>query len=103
MYLFGEPGLEKDELAALIHFGSTRRNSPMARVDCAQLNPSRAAELLGSMRPQSWLAKLEGGSLLLNNVHQVWASRPGCLDAVLTSCHTRRHTTGALVVCVQPS
>ena len=76
MYLFGEPGLEKDELAALIHFGSARRNSPMARVDCAQLNPSRAAELLGSMGQQSWLAKLDGGSLLLNNVHQVCSLLP---------------------------
>ena len=87
MYLFGEPGLEKDELAALIHFGSARRNNPMARIDCAQLNPSRAAELLGSMGPQSWLAKLDGGSLLLNNVHQVWISSPGYRGASLSSCH----------------
>ena len=46
----------------------------MARIDCAQLNPSRAEELLGNTGEQSWLAKLDGGSLLLNNVHQVLLS-----------------------------
>ena len=76
MYLFGEPGLEKDELAALIHFGSARRRGPMARVDCAELNPGRAEELLASTGEHSWLAKLDGGSLLLNNVHQVLLPRP---------------------------
>ena len=93
MYLFGEPGLEKDELAALIHFGSAWRSSPMARIDCAQLNPSRAAELLGSTGQQSWLAKLDGGSVLLNNVHQVCSSCPRYLGTTHNS--TCNLTTGA--------
>ena len=71
MYIFGEPGLEKDELAALIHFGSARRRQPMAHIDCAQLNPGRADELLGGPSKQGLLARLAGGTLLLNNAHQV--------------------------------
>ena len=30
--VFGEPGLEKDNIAALIHFGSARRVKPMVQV-----------------------------------------------------------------------
>ena len=71
MYIFGEPGLEKNELAALIHFGSARRRQPMAQIDCAQLNAGRADELLGNTSEEGLLAQLTGGTLLLNNVHQV--------------------------------
>ena len=71
IYIFGEPGLEKDELAALIHFGSARRRQPMARIDCSHLNIGRADDLLGSAGKQGLLAQLDGGTLLLNNVHQV--------------------------------
>ncbi|CAL5226760.1 g9613 [Coccomyxa viridis] len=71
VYIFGEPGLEKDELATLIHFGSARRRQPMAQIDCAQLNVGRADELLGNTSKQGLLAQLDGGTLLLNNVHQV--------------------------------
>jgi transcriptional regulator with AAA-type ATPase domain len=30
--IFGEPGLEKDNIAALLHFGSADRNKPMVKV-----------------------------------------------------------------------
>jgi transcriptional regulator with AAA-type ATPase domain len=30
--VFGEPGLEKDNIAALMHFGSSRRVKPMVQV-----------------------------------------------------------------------
>lgn len=76
VYIFGEPGLEKDELAALIHFGSARRRQPMAQIDCAQLNAGRADELLGNTSKQGLLAQLDGGTLLLNNVHQVCPCSP---------------------------
>ena len=71
VYIFGEPGLEKDELAALIHFGSGRRRQPMAHVDCAQLNVGRSDELLGTEGSPGIVRQLKGGTLLLNNVHQV--------------------------------
>jgi hypothetical protein len=35
--LVGEPGLETDKLAALIHFGSTRTQDLMLRLDGAQM------------------------------------------------------------------
>ena len=35
--LMGEPGLEKDNLAALIHFGSAERRLPLIRLDAALL------------------------------------------------------------------
>jgi len=43
----------------------------MARIDCSQLNVGRADDLLGSAGKQGLLAQLDGGTLLLNNVHQV--------------------------------
>jgi transcriptional regulator with AAA-type ATPase domain len=30
--IFGEPGLQKDNIAALLHFGSPNRNKPMVQV-----------------------------------------------------------------------
>ncbi|MEM1368656.1 MAG: cyclic nucleotide-binding domain-containing protein, partial [Cyanobacteria bacterium P01_H01_bin.15] len=41
--IFGEPGQEKDNLAALIHFGSAQRRLPLIQVDCDKLQ-SNAAE-----------------------------------------------------------
>ncbi|NJN49843.1 MAG: sigma 54-interacting transcriptional regulator, partial [Alkalinema sp. RL_2_19] len=32
--IFGEPGLEKDNVAGLIHFGSPWRKRPLIKVDC---------------------------------------------------------------------
>jgi len=32
--VFGEPGLEKDNIAALLHFGSADRTKPMIQVRC---------------------------------------------------------------------
>lgn len=42
----GEPGLEKDNLAALVHFGSRDRQQLMVRLDGALLRPD-GAELFG--------------------------------------------------------
>ena len=67
--LFGEPGLEKDNLAALIHFGSPLRRQPVIQIDCAKLQTS-GAELFGrSGGKPGLIASLETGTLILNNVH----------------------------------
>ena len=67
--LFGEPGLEKDNLAALIHFGSSSRRQPIIQVDCAKLQTS-GAELFGrSGGKPGLIASLESGTLILNNAH----------------------------------
>ena len=67
--LFGEPGLEKDNLAALIHFGSDRRREPIIKVDCSKLQTS-GADLFGREGGKLGLiAALGTGTLVLNNIH----------------------------------
>ena len=67
--LFGEPGLEKDNLAALIHFGSAYRRQPIIKVDCAKLQTS-GAELFGrSGGKPGLIACLQEGTLVFNNIH----------------------------------
>lgn len=64
--MFGEPGLEKDNLAALVHFGSTARREPIIQVNCSQLQAS-GAELFGRAGGKSGLlAALGRGTLVLN-------------------------------------
>ena len=70
--IFGEPGLEKDNLAALVHYGSRQRRTPMVQVDCSQLQAS-GADLFGrSGGKLGLLAVLGEGTLVLSN--------PGELD-----------------------
>ncbi|NEQ52730.1 MAG: cyclic nucleotide-binding domain-containing protein [Leptolyngbya sp. SIO3F4] len=81
--IFGEPGLEKDNLAALIHFGSAYRKEPMIKVNCKTL---RAIDLFGrgESRPGllDWLGK---GTLLLNNIQDLDADlRPAILKLIKT-------------------
>ncbi len=67
--LFGEPGLEKDNLAALIHFGSPRRREPIIKVDCSKLQTS-GADLFGREGGKPGLiAALQEGTLIFNNIH----------------------------------
>ncbi len=69
--LFGEPGLEKDNLAALIHFGSAYRRQPIIQVDCSKLQTS-GAELFGrSGGKPGLIASLQEGTLVLNNIEQL--------------------------------
>ena len=65
----GEPGLEKDNLAALIHFGSPDRKRLMVRLDGALLSSlermgSKSAEnlvaALGTSKSQPWHRQLYG-------------------------------------------
>lgn len=76
--VFGEPGLEKDNAAALIHFGSSDRKEPMIKVNCNTLQ-ANGAELFGRAPLQQ--AKLGGkpglldwigrGTVLLNNLEDI--------------------------------
>jgi transcriptional regulator with AAA-type ATPase domain/NAD-dependent dihydropyrimidine dehydrogenase PreA subunit len=67
--IFGEPGLNKDNLAALIHFGSTNRRQPMIKVNCETL---QATELFGRSGSKPGLLDWLGqGTLLLNNVQDL--------------------------------
>ncbi|MFZ9278828.1 MAG: 4Fe-4S binding protein [Vulcanococcus sp.] len=69
----GEPGLEKDNLAALIHFGSADRKRLMVRLDGALLKPD-GSDLFGAPgdEPGGALLDLLGeGSLLIDQLERV--------------------------------
>ncbi|MDJ0536375.1 MAG: sigma 54-interacting transcriptional regulator [Xenococcaceae cyanobacterium MO_207.B15] len=69
--IFGEPGLEKDNLAALIHFGSSYRKEPIIKIDCGKLQAS-GAELFGRAGGKPGLIEALGtGTLTLNNIQQI--------------------------------
>jgi transcriptional regulator with AAA-type ATPase domain/NAD-dependent dihydropyrimidine dehydrogenase PreA subunit len=69
--IFGEPGVEKDNLAALIHYGSNQRRTPIIQVNCAQLQAS-GADLLGRVGGKpGLLAALGEGTLVLSNPREL--------------------------------
>ena len=69
--VFGEPGLEKDNAAALIHFSSPSRREPMVQVNCNTLQAS-GAELFGRAGGKLGLLEAVGsGTLLFNNIQEL--------------------------------
>jgi transcriptional regulator with AAA-type ATPase domain/NAD-dependent dihydropyrimidine dehydrogenase PreA subunit len=69
--IFGEPGLEKDNIAALIHFGSPKRREPIIKVNCGILQTS-GADLFGRAGGKPGLLEWLGeGSLVLNNIQEL--------------------------------
>ncbi|MGH1395878.1 MAG: sigma 54-interacting transcriptional regulator [Trichormus sp.] len=69
--IFGEPGLEKDNIAALIHFSSPKRREPIIKVNCGILQTS-GADLFGRAEGKpGLLAWLGEGSLILNNIQEL--------------------------------
>jgi polyferredoxin len=75
----GEPGLEKDNLAALIHFGSPDRRQLLVRVNCATLRGDGAVLFGGSAEAPSLLACLGEGGLLLDQIDR---ADPALRDAL---------------------
>ncbi|NCJ06407.1 cyclic nucleotide-binding domain-containing protein [Synechococcales cyanobacterium C] len=69
--IFGEPGLEKDNIAALIHFGSPWRREPIIKVNCGTLQAS-GADLWGRGGGKPGLLEALGdGTLVLNNIQEL--------------------------------
>lgn len=69
--IFGEPGLEKDNAAALIHFGSAWRREPMVKINCNTLQLS-GADLFGRVGGKPGLLEAVGeGTVLLNNIQEL--------------------------------
>lgn len=69
--IFGEPGLEKDNIAALIHFGSSYRKEPIVKVNCSKLQTS-GADLFGRAGGKMGLLEALGeGTLVLNNIQEL--------------------------------
>ncbi|WP_017293945.1 sigma 54-interacting transcriptional regulator [Geminocystis herdmanii] len=87
--IFGEQGLEKDNLASLIHYSSSYRREPMIKVDCAKLQAS-GAELFGRVGGKLGLIEALGkGTLVFNNIQDL----PSELnDAVIQLLKTNTYT-----------
>lgn len=69
--IFGEPGLEKDNIAALIHFSSTSRREPMVQINCKTIQAS-GADLFGRAGGKMGILEALGkGTLLLNNIQDL--------------------------------
>jgi transcriptional regulator with AAA-type ATPase domain/NAD-dependent dihydropyrimidine dehydrogenase PreA subunit len=69
--IFGEPGLGKDNIAALIHFGSKQRREPIIKINCGILQTS-GAELFGRAGGKPGLLEWLGeGTIVLNNIQEL--------------------------------
>ncbi len=69
--ILGEPGLDKDNIAALIHFNSAQRREAIAKVNCSLIQAS-GADLFGRFGGNlGLLAYLGKGTLVLNNVQEL--------------------------------
>ena len=87
--IFGEPGLNKDNVAALIHFGSPLRREPMIKIDCATIEMS-GAKLFGRLGGKLGLLHwLDQGTLLFNNLHEL---NPALQKKVHTLITTGQYT-----------
>ncbi len=86
--IFGEPGLEKDNIAAQIHHRSSKHQEwPIARFDGSKLD-SYGSQLFGRGSKQGLLHWVGQGTLLLTNVHKV---SPTCWSGTTElSCCRRR-------------
>ncbi|MEB3294865.1 MAG: sigma 54-interacting transcriptional regulator [Synechococcales bacterium] len=64
--IFGEPGLEKDNIAALIHFASRDRKEPLVQLNCNTLQ-ANGSEIFGRGNKPGILHWMGRGTLMLNN------------------------------------
>jgi transcriptional regulator with AAA-type ATPase domain/NAD-dependent dihydropyrimidine dehydrogenase PreA subunit len=81
----GEPGLEKDNIAALIHFGSARRHQPIITLKSALIT-ANGAELFGRVGGKPGLLEWLGeGTLILNDVQQLSPELIPQIEKLLTT------------------
>jgi transcriptional regulator with AAA-type ATPase domain/NAD-dependent dihydropyrimidine dehydrogenase PreA subunit len=81
----GEPGLEKDNIAALIHFGSLRRHQPVITLKSALIT-TNGSELFGRVGGKPGLLEWLGeGTLILNDVQQLPVELIPQTDRLLTT------------------
>jgi transcriptional regulator with AAA-type ATPase domain/NAD-dependent dihydropyrimidine dehydrogenase PreA subunit len=87
--ILGEPGLEKDNIAALIHFGSPWRREPMIQLNCVTLQAS-GADLFGRVGGKPGILEALGeGTLVLNNLQDL---APELLPKLQTLLQTGTYT-----------
>ncbi|MDM7952951.1 MAG: 4Fe-4S binding protein [Cyanobium sp. CZS 25K] len=77
----GEPGLEKDNIAALIHFGSKARKQLLVRINCALLRPDGAELFAPTGDGMALIDCIGQGALLLDQIDRAAPSlRPALLE-----------------------
>jgi transcriptional regulator with AAA-type ATPase domain/NAD-dependent dihydropyrimidine dehydrogenase PreA subunit len=87
--IFGEPGLEKDNIAALIHYGSAKRREPMIKINCGLLQTS-GMDLFGRAGGKPGLLEWLGeGTIVFNNIQDL---PPELLPAVAQLLETNQYT-----------
>jgi transcriptional regulator with AAA-type ATPase domain/NAD-dependent dihydropyrimidine dehydrogenase PreA subunit len=71
VFIMGEPGLEKDNIATLIHFSSALRREPIIKINCLTLQSS-GSELFGRIGGKPGLLEAVGrGTVILNNLQDL--------------------------------
>jgi transcriptional regulator with AAA-type ATPase domain/NAD-dependent dihydropyrimidine dehydrogenase PreA subunit len=81
----GEPGLEKDNIAALIHFGSQRRHQPIISLKSGLIT-ANGAELFGRVGGKPGLLEWLGeGTLILNDVQELPRDLVPQIERLLTT------------------
>ena len=89
VFILGEPGLEKDNIAALIHFGSPQRKELMLRLDAA-LTKADGSDLLAPLDASDGRSLIElvgDGSLLIDQVDRAPETLKHLLLEVLDGHH----------------
>ena len=87
--VFGEPGLNKDNIAALVHFGSNDRHQLLIKINCDTLQAGEASfwgKADGTPGILDWLG---AGTLVLNNVQDLL---PGFQDKLVHLLETGEYT-----------
>jgi transcriptional regulator with AAA-type ATPase domain/NAD-dependent dihydropyrimidine dehydrogenase PreA subunit len=89
VFILGEPGLEKDNIATLIHFGSATRREPIIKVNCVTLQSS-GSELFGRVGGKPGLLEaIGGGTIIFNNLQDLPADLlPKLKQLLKTGCYT---------------
>jgi transcriptional regulator with AAA-type ATPase domain/NAD-dependent dihydropyrimidine dehydrogenase PreA subunit len=100
----GEPGLEKDNIAALIHFGSSRRHQPIISLKSALITAT-GAELFGRVGGKPGLLEWLGeGTLILNDVQELPRELVPQIEQLLTtSTYTPIAREGQIPLPARPS
>ncbi len=87
--IFGEPGLDKDNIAALIHYGSPQRREPLIKLNCGMITPS-GVDLWGRAGGKPGLIEWLGeGTLVLNNIQEL---PPELLPSIVKLLKTGKYT-----------
>jgi transcriptional regulator with AAA-type ATPase domain/NAD-dependent dihydropyrimidine dehydrogenase PreA subunit len=87
--IFGEPGLEKDNIAALIHFGSDLRHEPVIKIDSSKISPS-GVDLFGRVGGKKGLIEaVDQGTIIFNNIQDLPSTLfPALTELITTNTYT---------------